>query len=49
MRGQLYEKNEALQTAVHQCFRAAGTEFYCKGVFKLPEWWENMYIETGIM
>jgi len=37
MRGQHYETNEALQTAVRQCLRAAGTEFYRKGIFKLPE------------
>ena len=36
MRGQHYETNKALQTAVSQCLRAAGTEFYCKGIFKLP-------------
>jgi histone-lysine N-methyltransferase SETMAR len=39
MRGHHYEKNEALQTVVRQCLRAAGTEFYRKGIFKLPERW----------
>ena len=39
MRGHHYEMNEALQTAVGQCLRAAGTEFYHMGIFKLPEWW----------
>jgi hypothetical protein len=34
MRGQLYETNKAV---VRQCLRAAGTEFYCKRIFKLPE------------
>ena len=37
MRGQHYEMNEALQTAVRQCLRAARTEFYHNGVVKLPE------------
>ena len=37
MRCHHYETNEALQTAVRQCLRAAGMEFYCKGIFKLPE------------
>jgi len=37
MRGQHNEKNEALQTAVCQCLQAARTEFYHKGIFKLPE------------
>jgi len=41
MRGQHYETNEAIQTAVRQCLRAAGTEFYLKGIFKLPERWEK--------
>jgi hypothetical protein len=37
MQGQHYETNEALQTAMRQCLQAAGTEFYSKGIFKLPE------------
>jgi len=41
MRGQNYETKGALQTAARQCFRAAGTEFYPKGIFKLPERWEE--------
>jgi len=41
MRGQYYETKEALQTAVRQCLWAAGTELYCKGIFKLPERWEK--------
>jgi len=41
MRGQHYEMNEALQTAVRQCLRAAGTEFYWKGIFKLSEQWKK--------
>jgi len=49
MRGQNYQTNEALQTAVRQCLWLAGTEFYRKGIFNLPERWENVYRETGIM
>jgi hypothetical protein len=41
MRGQLYETKKALQSAVRQCLRTAGTEFYRKGIFKLPERWEK--------
>ena len=41
MRSQNYETNKALQTAVCQCLWAAGTEFYRKGIFKLPEHWEK--------
>ena len=29
-------KREAIQKAVRQCFRMAGTEFYRRGIFKLP-------------
>jgi len=47
MRGQHYETNEALQTAVHQCLRAARTEFYRKGIFKLPERWEKCVQRKG--
>ena len=47
MRGQHYETKEALQTAVRQCLRAAGTEFYRKGIFKLPEWWEKCVQRNG--
>ena len=47
MRGQHYEMNDALQTAVRQCLRAAGTEFYRKGIFKLPERWEKCVQRNG--
>ena len=32
-------KTEAIQKAVRQCLRMAGTEFYRRGIFKLPERW----------
>jgi len=47
MRGQHYETNEALQTAMRQCLRAAGTEFYRKGIFKLSERWEKCVHRNG--
>jgi len=47
MQGQHYETNNALQTAVRQCLRAAGTEFYRKGIFKLPERWEECVQRNG--
>ena len=47
MRGQHHETNEALQTAVRQCLRAAGTEFCRKGIFKLPERWEKYVQRNG--
>ena len=47
MRGKYYETNEALQTAVRQCLRAAGTEFYRKATFKLPERWEKCVRRNG--
>ena len=34
-------KTEAIQKAVRQCLRMAGTEFYLRGIFKLPERWEK--------
>ena len=30
-------KTEAIQKEVHQCLRMAGTEFYRRGILKLPE------------
>ena len=30
-------KKEAIQKAVRQCLRTAGTEFFRRGIFKLPE------------
>ena len=47
LRGQHYEMNDPLQTAVRQCLRAAGTEFYCKGIFRLPERWEKCVQKSG--
>ena len=43
-------KTEAIQKAVRQCLRMAGTEFYRRRIFKLPERWErNVYKEVAIM
>ena len=47
MRGQNYKTNEALQTAVRHCLWAAATEFYRKGIFKLPERWEKCVQRNG--
>ena len=47
MRGQHYKTNDALQTAVRQCLRAAGTEFYRKVIFKLPERCEKCVQRNG--
>jgi len=49
MQGQHYEMNRALKTAVCQCLWAAGMKFYHKGIFKLPEQWENVYRKMGII
>jgi len=49
MRDQHYKTKKALQTAVCQCLQAVGTEFYRKGIFKLPNGGKNVYRETGIM
>ena len=35
------EKMEAIQKEVRQCLRIAGDEFYCRGIFKVPERWEK--------
>jgi hypothetical protein len=35
--GQRFETREAIQKAVRQCLRMAGTEFYRRGILKLPE------------
>ena len=40
-------KTEAIQKAVRQCLRMAGTEFYCRGIFKLPERWEKCVQRSG--
>ena len=40
LRGQRNETMEAIQKAVRQCLRMAGTEFYRRGILKLPERWE---------
>ena len=34
-------KKEAIQKTVSQCLRMAGTEFYSRGIFKLPERWKK--------
>ncbi|PNF31379.1 hypothetical protein B7P43_G10055 [Cryptotermes secundus] len=37
LRGQRFETREAIRKAVRQCLRMAGTEFYRREIFKLPE------------
>ena len=45
LRGQRYETTEAIQKAMHQCLRMAGTEFYRRGIFKLR--WEKCVQRSG--
>ena len=40
-------KTEAIQKAVSQCLRMSGTEFYRRGIFKLPERWEKRAQRSG--
>ena len=41
-------KTEAIQKAVRrQCLRMAGTEFYHRGIFKLPERWKKCVQRSG--
>ena len=50
MRGQNYETNEALQTAVRQCLRAGGTELYPQGNIQTSRTvGKNVYREMGII
>jgi len=44
LRGQRYE---TIQKAVCQCLRMAGTEFYRRGILKLPERWEKCIQRSG--
>ena len=41
------EKTEAIQKAVHQRLQMAGMEFYCRGIFKLPERWQKCVQRSG--
>ena len=40
-------KTEAIQKAVRQCLRMAGTELYRRGIFKLPERWKKCVQRSG--
>ena len=40
-------KTEEIQKAVRQCVRMAGTEFYRRGIFKLPERWDKCVQRSG--
>ena len=40
-------KMEAIREEVRQCLRMAGTEFYRRGIFKLPERWEKCVQRIG--
>ena len=44
---QRYETTEAIQKTVRQCLRMAGTEFYRRGIFKLPEHWQKCVQRSG--
>ena len=41
-------KTEAIQKAVRQCLRMAGTELYRRGIFKLPERWQKCVQRSGV-
>ena len=47
LHGQRYETIEAIQKAVRQCLRMAGTKFYRTGIFKLPERWKKCVQRSG--
>jgi hypothetical protein len=47
LRGVRFETREAIQKVLHQCLRMAGTEFYRRGIFKLPERWEKCVQRSG--
>ena len=40
-------KTEAIQKVARQCLRMAGTEFYRRGIFKLPERWKKCVQSSG--
>ena len=40
-------KTEAIQKTVRQCLRMSGTEFYRRGIFKLPQHWEKWVQRSG--
>jgi len=47
LRGQRYETTEAIQKVVRHCLGMAGTEFYRRGIFKLPERWKKCVQRSG--
>jgi len=47
LRGQRHETTEAIRKAVRQCLRMVGTEFYRRGIFKLPECLEKCVQRSG--
>jgi len=47
LHGQRYETMEAIQKALCPCLWMAGTEFYRRGIFKLPERWEKCVQRSG--
>ena len=40
-------EREAIQKAVRQCLRMPGTEFYGRGILKLPERWKKCVQRSG--
>jgi hypothetical protein len=41
LRGHHYEIDEAVQEAVRSWLRGAGTDFYCRGIFKILQRWQK--------
>jgi hypothetical protein len=41
LRGHHYETDEAVQEAVRSWMRGAGTDFYCRGMFKIQQRWQK--------
>ena len=40
-------ETEAIRKAVRRCLRMSGTEFYRRGIFKLPEGWNKCVQRSG--
>jgi histone-lysine N-methyltransferase SETMAR len=47
LRGHLYETDKAVQEAVRSRLQGAGTDFYCRGIFKILQNWQKCIDQDG--
>jgi hypothetical protein len=47
LRGHHYETDKTVQEAMQSWLQVAGTDFYCRGIFKILQCWQKCIDQDG--